>query len=191
MVSKLKGFDQVDPMELQVSPFKAIGKDWMELVAGKPNGEVGAMTCSWGGMGIMWGKPVAFVVVRGEEFRYTRHIMDSVPVFSLCFLPEDLQKAKGYLGSTHGWDDPHKIESAGLRTGWCGVDLEHDPSFGEGAHEHAPIIEESQAVLICETVASVELERAAFVDPAVLERWYTQEGEHRLYIAEIRAAFVR
>lgn len=191
MITKLKGFDQIDPNDLELSPFKAIGKDWMELVAGEPEGEIGAMTCSWGGLGVMWNKPVAFVVVRGEKFRYTRHILDAQPFFNLCFLPRKLQKAKTFLGSTHGWDVPSKIEAAGLSCGWCGAEVTHNPKHGIDEHLHAPFIEESQAVLFCETVCSQELSKDTFCSPSVCERWYTEEGYHRLYIAEIRAAFIR
>ena len=192
MTTRLKGFEQIDPMDLQLSPFTAINKEWMELVVGAERGaEVGAMTCSWGGLGVMWNKPVAFVAVRGEEYRFTRRILDEQPVFSLCFLPEELQDAKAYLGRVHGWDVPDKIAAAGLHTGWCGTELEHVAACGLGEHRHTAFIEESRAVLLCEKICCQELPRECFVSPGAWERWYAQEGQHKLYIAEIRAAFVR
>ena len=46
--------------ELQGNVFEMIGKEWL-LVAAEKDGKVNAMTASWGGLGIMWGKEVAFV----------------------------------------------------------------------------------------------------------------------------------
>ena len=53
---------------LSVSPYelgnacRMIGKDWMLVCAGD-----NAMTASWGGMGVLWNKPVAFVFIRPQR----------------------------------------------------------------------------------------------------------------------------
>ena len=66
MVSKLKGFDEVDPWNLTENVFQSIGKDYMEIVVGNPAEGANAMTAAWGGLGVMWNLPVAFVVTRGR-----------------------------------------------------------------------------------------------------------------------------
>ena len=191
MVTKLKGFAQVEPKELERNVFAAIGDDWMEICAGDgATKKANAMTASWGGMGIMWGQPVAFIVVRGQEDRATRKILDEQPLFSLCFLGEEHAEAKGYLGRVHGWDDPTKIESAGLHTGWCGTELEYDAER-RGDHAHTPFIEESQTVLICEKMCAAELTQDCILDPAVWEKWYSDITPHTLFVAKIHAAFVK
>ena len=66
-------FKEIAPEELQENAFKVIGKDWL-LVTGTAEGKSNAMTASWGGMGVMWGKPVAFLVIRPQ--RYTKEFID-------------------------------------------------------------------------------------------------------------------
>ncbi|MDD7678444.1 MAG: flavin reductase family protein, partial [Anaerovibrio sp.] len=65
-------FKEIAPEELQENAFKVIGKDWL-LVTGTAEGKSNAMTASWGGMGVMWGKPVAFLVIRPQ--RYTKEFI--------------------------------------------------------------------------------------------------------------------
>lgn len=186
----LKGFREVDPWELEGKVFQQIGKDYMEIVMGNREEGANAMTAAWGGLGVMWNYPTAFAVVRGEKYRFSRHLMDQEPLFTLCFLGEEYQKAKGYLGSAHGWDDSDKIGSAGLTCGWCGVNLEHDDRF-KGTHVHVPFIEESQLVLVCEKFAVQELPEETVLDSAIWEKHYSTQDQHCLYIARIRAAWVK
>ena len=49
MVSKLKGFKEIDPWDLQENVFQIIGKDYMELVRGNRTEGANAMTAAWGG----------------------------------------------------------------------------------------------------------------------------------------------
>ena len=44
-----------------------IGKQWMLVTAG-PADEFNTMTASWGGIGWLWNKPVAFVFIRPERY---------------------------------------------------------------------------------------------------------------------------
>ena len=55
------------PESLTDNPFQLIGKEWM-LVTAKKGDQVNTMTASWGGVGIMWGKPVAFIVIRPQRY---------------------------------------------------------------------------------------------------------------------------
>ena len=50
---------KIEADQFNESPFRMIGKEWM-LVTAEKDGKVNAMTASWGGMGVMWGKNVAF-----------------------------------------------------------------------------------------------------------------------------------
>ena len=93
MVTKLKGFEEVDPWSLNENIFKMIGKDYLEICMGNAEEGANAMTAAWAGLGVMWNMPVAFVVVRGEEYRYSRHLMDQEPLFSVCFLGDERQDA--------------------------------------------------------------------------------------------------
>ena len=74
---------ELDIEKINDNVFKKIGKEWM-LVAAKDNNKCNAMTASWGGLGVMWGKNVAFVFIR--QTRYTKELVDSSGKLSLSFL---------------------------------------------------------------------------------------------------------
>ena len=194
---KLRGFQEVDLYSYDLNAFRSIGKEFMEIVVANndaPDAKPNAMTAAWGGLGVMWNLPVAWVVVRGEGYRFSRHLLDREPMFSLCFLGDEHAKAKGYLGTAHGWDDPDKIASAGLTLGYNRIQTDRGSvaGNGEGAEGiHVPFIEESELVLFCEKVVEQQLPEEGFLDKDIWEKHYTTQDEHRLYIAEIRAAFVK
>ena len=54
--------------------FKLIGGDWMLVCAGKKD-RFNMMTASWGGIGWLWNRPVAFVFIRPE--RYTHEFVEA------------------------------------------------------------------------------------------------------------------
>lgn len=72
-------FKEMKPEELQKNPFTMIGKEWL-LVTAEKDGKANTMTASWGGMGVMWGKNTAFIVLRPQ--RYTKEFIDSTETFS-------------------------------------------------------------------------------------------------------------
>ena len=65
----------IKPEELNKNVFSMIGKEWL-LVTAEKEGKVNTMTASWGGLGVMWGKDVAFIVLRPQ--RYTKEFVDGV-----------------------------------------------------------------------------------------------------------------
>lgn len=46
---------------LDMNPFTKIGKEWALLTAGNKQ-ESNTMTISWGGVGVLWGKNVVYVL---------------------------------------------------------------------------------------------------------------------------------
>ena len=60
-----------------------IGKEWL-LVTAEQEGKVNTMTASWGGVGIMWNKPVVYIFLRPQ--RYTKELVDRADTFSLSVL---------------------------------------------------------------------------------------------------------
>ena len=53
--------------------FDLIGKEWMLVTAGNKE-KFNTMTASWGGIGWLWNRPVAFVFIRPE--RYTHDFIE-------------------------------------------------------------------------------------------------------------------
>ena len=81
--------------------FKLIGGDWMLVCAGK-KGRFNMMTASWGGIGWLWNRPVAFVFIRPE--RYTHEFVEAEERLSLSFFTEAWRDALKFCGSKSGRD---------------------------------------------------------------------------------------
>ena len=77
---------EISVSELQDNMFDAIGKEWMLVTAGTQE-KFNMMTASWGGTGILWGKPVAFIFIRPE--RYTYEFIEEGDKLTLSFLGEE------------------------------------------------------------------------------------------------------
>ena len=78
----MHSFQPVDLEQMEINPFRMIGRDWMLVTAGNVE-KANTMTASWGGVGIMWGKNVAYVFIR--ESRFTKEFVDREGRFSLSF----------------------------------------------------------------------------------------------------------
>ncbi len=163
----MKNFRKISPEEIGKTPFEWIGEDWMLVCAQKPDGSVNAMTASWGGMGVMWGKNVAFVVIRPQ--RYTKEFIDSAQTFSLTFFAPQYKQELGYLGKVSGRDED-KIAKSGLRVAHSG---------------ETPYFEEGKMVMLCKKLYAQPMEKDCFLSADIPEKWYAAGDYHTLYVAEI------
>jgi len=168
----MSNWTEIAPLELDINAFQRIGKDWMLVTAEKPDGKANTMTASWGGLGVMWGKNVAFVVIRPQ--RYTKEFIDAAASFSLSFYPESFRKQLSYLGKVSGRDED-KISKSQLT-------LAH--------FEDTPYFEEADAVLICQKLFTQAYTPDSFIDGEI-GQWYPQADYHTLYIAEVRNVLVK
>jgi len=75
-------FIEIKPDKISDNVFKLIGDDWMLITAGKLD-DFNTMTASWGGMGILWHKPVVYCFVRPQ--RHTFQFMEKYKDFTLTF----------------------------------------------------------------------------------------------------------
>ena len=89
-------FKTITPEEITENIFKLIGKDWALVTAGNTE-KSNPMTISWGGAGIMWGKPVAFTFIRPQ--RYTMEFLQREDCYTMSFFEEDYRKALSFCGS--------------------------------------------------------------------------------------------
>ena len=162
---------QIKPEELQKNPFQMIGKEWL-LVAAEKAGKTNAMTASWGGVGIMWGKPVAYVFIRHQ--RYTKEFIDASDTFSLSVLGEEYRKTLSYFGTVSGRDED-KIAKSGLQVAYDGA---------------TPYFQEAGTVMICRKLFAQYYDPACFIDKTCDETWYPEKDYHMMYIAEIEKVLV-
>ncbi|WKY48201.1 flavin reductase family protein [Eubacteriaceae bacterium ES3] len=161
-------FKSISPDEFDFSPFRLIGKEWM-LISAESEGKVNSMTASWGGLGVMWGKNVAYVVIR--KSRFTKQLVDASDSFSLTFFDhEKYQKMLGYMGSVSGRDE-NKIEKTGLTV-----------LYKNGI----PYFEEAKTVFLCKKLCRQYLAPESFIDESVDKQWYGDSDYHDLYIVEVQ-----
>ena len=59
-------FEKIDPRQLDGNVFRRIGDQWMLVTAGD-KAACNTMTASWGGLGVLWGEPVATAYVRPQR----------------------------------------------------------------------------------------------------------------------------
>ena len=151
---------------IEINPFDKIGKDW-GLVSAGSKAKYNTMTISWGGMGVLWGKNVAYIFIR--ESRYTKELIDAGDFFSISFLDGEFRSALNYCGA-HSGRDEDKFENTGLT-----------PAFRHGI----PYVDEANFVVICKKMAAVPIGEDTFLDRDILPKWYADGDFHTMYVGEI------
>ncbi|BDF03713.1 flavin reductase family protein [[Clostridium] hylemonae] len=159
--------------ELSFNPFEKISKQWMLITAGdelKSN----TMTASWGGVGIMWGRPVVTAYIRPQ--RYTKELVDMNDTFTISFLPETQRKALNVCGSVSGRDVEDKWKEAGLH-----------PYYADGT----AAVEEAEMIFVCRKLYYQEMYPECFTETECDTKWYPEADYHTMYIAEITKVLVK
>ena len=123
-------FEQIDPKSLDQNVFSLIGDQWMLLTAGTGE-KCNTMTASWGGLGVLWGKPVATVYIRPQ--RYTLEFVEREEKFTLAFFGEEYRKALALCGSKSGRD----------------IDKVKESGFTVETADGAPYFAQADLVLVC------------------------------------------
>ena len=156
----------VDPKTLSDNVFSLIGDKWMLITAGTAE-KCNTMTASWGGLGILWGAPVATCYIRPQ--RYTKEFVDREEYFTLTFFEEEHRQALALCGSKSG-RDVDKVKECGftVKTAACG----------------APYFEEAELVLVCRKRFAQPMDPANIPED-VKEKWFPQKDYHTLYIGQI------
>jgi len=170
-------FQPFDLNTIDINPFDKIGNEWALVSAGNKN-EFNTMTVSWGGMGILWGKKVAYIFIR--ESRYTKELIDQGEMFSVSFLSETYRDSLNYCGSHSGRGENNaKFEQAGLT-----------PAFKLST----PYPDEANFVLICHKLAKVPITKDTFLEAGIDSKWYSEANAgdyHTMYIGEIIESMAR
>ena len=145
--------------------FAQFDKKWALLCAGTKE-KHNTMTVSWGGMGTIWGKPVATVYVRTS--RYTHEFMDREDYFTVSFYPEEYKKVLGVLGSKSG-RDMDKMHESGLTPKTVGDSM----TFAE-----------AEMTLVCRKLFKQQLE-VSNIPEDIAAAYYTGDAPHDMYIGEV------
>ncbi len=164
-------FKKVDPKALDFNVFSAIGDQWMLITAGTPE-NCNTMTASWGGLGVLWGVPMAIAYIRPQ--RYTKQFVDENEYFTLSFFSEQYRKQLSLCGSKSG-RDIDKIKECGFTV-----------MAGEG---NAPYFAQANLVLVCRKRMVMPMDPGAIPED-VKEKWYNNDY-HDIYWGEIVEARIR
>lgn len=150
-----------------------IGKQWMLVTAGSLD-SFNTMTASWGGIGWLWNKPVAFVFIRPE--RYTHQFVEGNEYLTLSFFDEQYRKALQICGTTSG-RDCNKVQQAELTP--------------EDFNADATTFSQARLTLLCRKLFKTPMTEQAFLDKDILHRWYNDNpggSLHDIYVLEIEEA---
>ena len=152
-------------MQFDTDIFAQFDKKWALLTAGDKE-KFNTMTISWGGLGTLWGKPVATVYVR--ESRYTHEFMEKGDYFTVSFYPESCRKTLSVLGSKSG-RDMDKMHASGLTP----IEAGRTMTFAE-----------AEVTLVCRKLFRQKLETAS-IPKNIVEKFYEGQTAHDMYIGEV------
>lgn len=151
---------------VEFNPFTKIGKEWALITAGSKT-KYNTMTVSWGGLGVLWGKNVAYIFIR--ESRYTKEFIDQGEFFTVAFLDENYRETLNYCGANSGRDED-KFEKSGLT-----------PAFKHGI----PYPDEANFVIMCRKMAAMPFSEDFFTDKSIMQKFYADGDMHTMYVGEI------
>lgn len=154
--------------------FKELDDRWGILTAGDKTTGFNSMTVSWGGIGVLWGKMVAYIFVR--KSRYTYEFMEKSQSVTLSFLPSEYKEQAKVFGNTSG-RLVDKVKAAGLN-------YTYDPDF-DGAY-----IKECDYTFKMKTLYEINLP-ITDLDQTILDRYYPNGDEHTMYVCEIKQYLVK
>jgi flavin reductase (DIM6/NTAB) family NADH-FMN oxidoreductase RutF len=165
-VAMASEFLKIDPYKLKDNVFKLIDQDWMLVTAGTLE-RWNTMTASWGGLGVLWNRPVAFAFIRPT--RYTHEFMERHERFTLSFFTRRYRKALSFCGS-HSGRDHDKAEETGLEP--------VSPSKGTVSFKQARLI------LLCRKLYTTDIDPRRFLDSKI-DANYPKKDYHRMYVGEV------
>lgn len=168
-----KQFESIDVKQLKDNFFHLLDDVWMLISAGNDKG-LNMMTASWGGFGILWNKPVAFIFIRPQ--RYTYQLINNSDVFSLSFFDETYRKELNFCGTKSG-QDVDKIKGTGLTSfispGGCFA------------------FEEARLFMECRKIYADHLKPENFIDSALINKNYPKNDFHQFTIGEITGCYIK
>ena len=153
--------------------FKEINDNFAILTAGDKTIGYNAMTVSWGGVGVLWNKMVAFLFVRHS--RYTYDFIEKSDSVTLSFLSDKYKKEKALFGSKSG-RDLDKFKETGLHAAY-------DPDY-DGYY-----ISESSYVFKGKKIHSMDIDYDKLPED-IKKKFYPNKDIHKMYIVEIKQYLV-
>lgn len=144
-------YQSVQPEDFDENIFSLVGDDWTVITAGEdPN----SMVASWGGLGIMFNKPVTWCFLRAN--RYTLEKIRQSGTYTFCYFPAQYKGEILKFGSASG-RNTDKMD----RTKLTPMETPHG----------VPAYEEAKVIIECKLIAAPTVSKDEF---------YTEEGKEFL-----------
>ena len=169
--STLAGYKQITPDKIPGNIYKMLSENWMLVCAGNQN-HFNMMTASWGGLGHLYNKPVAFCFI--NPTRHTYQLLEDNDTYTLCFFTEAYREALNYCGS-HSGKNEDKVKGSGLTPILT-------PS-GSTAYSEAWMIIE------CKKLVAQSFSPEIIYQPETKSKW--GEARHKMFIGEIIHVWVK
>lgn len=166
------GYKKITPDKIPGNIIKMLTEDWMLITAGNSQ-EFNMMTAGWGGLGCMFGKPVAFCFI--APTRYTYKLMEKNDTYTLTFYTEAYREALNICGSKSG-KDTDKVKATGLTP----------VTTPEGSQAFS----EAWLIIECRKMVSQSIIPEAITNQKLKEEW---EGKqlHKMFIGEIINVWIK
>jgi len=159
--------------DLTIKVYHFWPEHWILLTAGDfTSGKFNTMAIGWGGLGNMWGKPFAHVVVRPS--RYTHEFMEKYDTFTICAFPEEYRKAVQLLGTKSGRHSD-KIAESGL-TPIASTKIA------------APGFDEAELIIECRQIYRDQLDPRGFLDKNI-DKNYRLKYYYIIFDGKVLAVF--
>lgn len=160
-------FMPINIKSLDKNIFSLLDDEWMLITAGKKE-SLNTMTASWGGFGILWNNPVAFIFIRPQ--RYTLGFVEREDYFTLSFFDEKFRDILSYCGSISG-KDVDKLEETGLKP----INTKNGSVF----------FEQAKLIMECRKLYTDKIKPENFTAIETMKKNYKNKDYHHLFIAEV------
>jgi flavin reductase (DIM6/NTAB) family NADH-FMN oxidoreductase RutF len=178
------GWVEKSVRDLRGSPVQRIDEEWMLITAGNASmgaGNWNTMTASWGALGELWNKDVAFIFVRPS--RLTRVFVEDYPLFTLSFFGEKYHKALTFCGEKSG-RDYDKAAETGL------TPIVFGGTIADGRVSGAIAFREASEIIVCRKIYEQDIDPAQFLDQSIADN-YPKKDYHRMYVGETLAMLTK
>lgn len=168
----LTGYKQIAPDKIPGNIIKMLNEDWMLITAGTKD-KFNMMTASWGGLGMLFGKPTLTCYI--NPTRYTYQLMEKNDTYTLTFYTEAYREALQYCGTNSG-KNTDKVKGSGLSP----------ITTPEGSQAFS----EAWLIIECRKLVSQSITPEGISNEKVKEEWAGKQL-HKMYIGEIINVWVK
>jgi len=165
-------FKKIAQSDFNYNVFNLIDKDWMLITAGDIS-KYNNMTASWGGMGILWNKPVTYIFIRPTRFTY--NFIEQNDYFTICFFEEKYRNILQLSGTKSG-NQINKMTELGLTA----IKSENNSVY----------YAESKIVIECKKIYFQDLNKNNFLEKKIINH-YPKNDFHRMYVGEITNLLIK